>query len=294
MARRLRHFCPMSTRDGPDFICIGLPKAGTRWLFDQLDDHPDFWMPPAKELVYLNQSFPTMVFTKRKPGGRGEHGLHRDRIDTRDQSFLDYARACRRQPMDLDRYAGLFGFKGDLLSGDISPIYWTLKGGTIAKVADRFPRVKIVLLARDPVLRAWSRISMAWRGGLFDVHLLHDAAGFKDYVDGTKKIGHVYATKVAERWRKSAPNLDFRAFLLDDIEGDPERARQGILDFLGAVPGKKNKTLAASYNRKVDEEKLEMTDIAKAVLVEHFAEELRASAAMFGGAARDWPAKYGL
>ena len=40
---------------GPDFICIGAQKAGTRWLFDQLAFHPGFWMPPIKELHYLNQ-----------------------------------------------------------------------------------------------------------------------------------------------------------------------------------------------------------------------------------------------
>ena len=41
---------------GPDFICIGAQKAGTRWLFDQLAFHPGFWMPPIKELHYLNGS----------------------------------------------------------------------------------------------------------------------------------------------------------------------------------------------------------------------------------------------
>ena len=41
---------------GPDFICIGAQKAGTRWLFDQLAFHPGFWMPPVKELHYLNRS----------------------------------------------------------------------------------------------------------------------------------------------------------------------------------------------------------------------------------------------
>ena len=41
---------------GPDFICFGGQKGGTRWLFDQLSHHPDFWMTPVKELHYVNQS----------------------------------------------------------------------------------------------------------------------------------------------------------------------------------------------------------------------------------------------
>ena len=41
-------------RNGPDFICIGLQKAGSRWLYEQLREHPDFWMPPIKELRFFN------------------------------------------------------------------------------------------------------------------------------------------------------------------------------------------------------------------------------------------------
>jgi len=37
----------------PDFLCVGAHKAGSTWLYQQLDSHPDFWMPPVKELHYL-------------------------------------------------------------------------------------------------------------------------------------------------------------------------------------------------------------------------------------------------
>ncbi len=30
----------------PDFLCVGAQKAGTSWLYQQLERHPDFWMPP--------------------------------------------------------------------------------------------------------------------------------------------------------------------------------------------------------------------------------------------------------
>jgi hypothetical protein len=50
----------MSATSGPDFICIGMQKAGTGWLFDQLQYHPDFWMPPIKEIHYLDRDPPVM------------------------------------------------------------------------------------------------------------------------------------------------------------------------------------------------------------------------------------------
>ena len=41
-------------RRGPDFLCIGAQKAGTHWLYDQLQHHDDFWMPPIKELHFFD------------------------------------------------------------------------------------------------------------------------------------------------------------------------------------------------------------------------------------------------
>jgi hypothetical protein len=284
--------------DGPDFICIGLPKAGTGWLFDQLDDHPDFWMPPVKELMYLAEAFPRMPYARDKPAregkSRGERRVHRQIFDARDEAFLAHAREHRRGAMNLDVYAGLFAAKGALLSGDVSPPYWTLDPGTIERVAARFPATRIVLLVRDPVARAWSRISMAWRSDLFDAALLDDAEGFKDYIVRTKKIGRLFATEVAQRWRKHAPAMALGIFLFDDVEQRPESARRDILAFLGADPGKPSHTRPAGHNRKADEKKLAMTPAARAVLAEHFAQELRASGSAFGGAAQEWAGKYGV
>ena len=41
---------------GPDFLVIGALDGGTDWLFDQLDHHSGFWMPPIDELHYFDQA----------------------------------------------------------------------------------------------------------------------------------------------------------------------------------------------------------------------------------------------
>jgi hypothetical protein len=53
---------------GPDFMCIGAQKAGSRWLYDQLALHPSFWMPPIKELQLH-------YFDSAGPGFRAATGL---------------------------------------------------------------------------------------------------------------------------------------------------------------------------------------------------------------------------
>ena len=41
----------------PHFLCIGSQKAGTSWLFEQIRQHPDIWMPPIKELHYFDHLY---------------------------------------------------------------------------------------------------------------------------------------------------------------------------------------------------------------------------------------------
>ena len=62
--------------------------------------------------------------------------------------------------MDLERYARLFEPKASLLSGDISPNYSTLSDEVIRRVVGYFPNLKVIFLARDPVERVWSHLSM--------------------------------------------------------------------------------------------------------------------------------------
>src|SRR5262245_30617021 len=120
--------------DGPDFLCIGLQKAATGWLYDQLQFHPEFWMPPIKELHFFDRSFPNKRIQaavsrilsdfEGKSAARLAKG---DRpFDERDRDFFEVVRSCIGQPADLDRYAALFRTKGDLLAGDITPAYSNL------------------------------------------------------------------------------------------------------------------------------------------------------------------------
>ena len=51
----------------PDFLCVGAQKAGTSWLYRQVEAHSDFWMPPMKELHYLDNLNRTRRFRPRAP-----------------------------------------------------------------------------------------------------------------------------------------------------------------------------------------------------------------------------------
>jgi hypothetical protein len=287
---------------GPDFICIGMQKAGTGWLYDQLQYHPDFWMPPAKEIHYFDRDPPRLKNitdlldkSRNKPQRLEKRFERRRRWDERDHQFLEEASSLSGQPIDYDRYAALFRFKGDLLSGDVTPGYSSLEGPAIEQIAQHFPDVRVVFLIREPISRTWSQISMSHRHGTFKEELLEDKEKFAKYLKRTGKIHKVaFPSKIAEPWQQHAPNVRFQHFFFDDIAERPAEARSAILEFIGADPEKSSGEIAPDHNKKSSAAKLTMTDDIKAVMVEFFADEIRACAKRFGGHAVNWAEKYGI
>ena len=284
---------------GPDFICIGMPKAGTGWFYDQLCHHPDFWMPPAKELHYLSKPVPKLKNSVRllenwdaiaRRGGR--HGLA---WGERERAFLADAAGCAGQPMDIQRYAALFRHKGDFMSGDTSPGYCTLDDDIVGELATKLPCTKIVLLVREPIARVWSRICMVERDGKFDVSLLDDPQRFADFIRTKWSIYRKsFATEIIRRWSQYYPSDSrFLVVLFDDIALRPAETLRHLLSFLGADPSKAGQ-VPADYNRKSNMKKLQMPDHIKKVLIDYLGEEVRECASLLGGAARAWPASLGM
>jgi len=292
----------MSVAVGPDFLCVGMQKAGTGWAFDQLQYHPDFWMPPVKEIHYLDRDAPKLGTARKvlermrrvRKKNRPPPG-HRRAWDERDVEFLTEAVSMSGKPLDLDAYASLFRFKGGLLAGDVTPGYSSLKDEIIAQIGRRFPDLKVFFLVRDPVSRLWSQVCMADRRERFNRALLTDHVKFREYLEthaAFQKVG--FPARVAERWEKNAPQVQFRHFFFDDIVAKPDDVRREIILFLGADPAKSSGNIQASHNRKATAAKLEITDELRAIIADFFKDEIKASAARFGGHANGWATRYGV
>lgn len=291
---------PESPDAGPDFFCIGAQKGGTRWLYDQLQLHPDFWMPPVKELHYFDRRRPsdTSVSLERR-ATRHFSGTNRRRtraalrpLDQRDIDFLAAYVRMRWWRTDLEAYARLFTLKGDLLSGDITPDYSTLPSRTIGRIVARFPKARVVFIARDPVERAWSHLVMHMQRGEIDRDI--DADAVMRLVRKRFVASRSYPTEIVARWRRHVPEAQFGLFLFDDLIADAEDFRRRILAFLGADPRKGSGVIPPGFNRKENPEKVRLSPAIRERLGRHFAAELKACGEHFGGAAKGWAAKYGL
>lgn len=283
---------------GPDFICIGMHKAGTQWLYDQTQTHPDFWMPPIKELHY---------FERRENGGdmaleitigkrrtyRTPRLKWREVTDPRDRGFISEMAKEYGKPVDFDAYGALFRHKGDLISGDITPQYGSIDESVVEGIARTFPDATIIQLVRDPVARAWSHISQWDRRDKFDTDLLQTREKFRAFLDRSKKLDRFSsAARTAEKWTRHIRKDKFHFFFFDDIVQQPDVVRRDILTLLGADPQKPSGELDPGHNRKAGNKKLEFTNAVERELAGRFQQELADCARLFGGHAKEWAAKY--
>jgi hypothetical protein len=286
--------------DGPDFLGIGMMKAATGWLYDQLQFHPDFWMPPFKEFHYFDKPFPSPAMLElRRAALEDLPGLNARRrgktmrpLDARDLDFLDRVAACQGQPREVERYAGLFSPKGRLLTGDVTPAFSTLTAEQIAPLAGRFASTRAVLVVRDPVERMWSQITvtaMAKTGGI-------DALAEVESVRRLMRLVQVQSrsrpVEILGKWREAFGMDRVGVFFFEDVAERPQAAIADIVRFLGADPEKGGQAVPAGFNRKSSHPRAVMTPEIQRLLVDDLADELQRCAAVFGARGAAWLSRY--
>ena len=127
----------------PNFLIIGAQKAGTTTLFHLLRGHPEIFMPTVKEPGFFIRGFPDPVRlqTLRRPDG----GRHATPIGLR-------GGGCD----SLDEYEALFAPGASFpLRGEASTPYLPSPYAA-RRIAELLPGVRLIVLLRDPVERAFS------------------------------------------------------------------------------------------------------------------------------------------
>lgn len=181
----------------PGFLGIGATRAGSTWLWQNLRCHPELFLPDQKELHYFN----------------------------------------RRYHRNLAFYAGKFQAAKGRLSGEITPAYSILPPERIRFIRRVMPKVKLILLLRDPVERAWSHALL---------HLLKKVA-VRRYEDVplTEFYRHLQSRKcrakgdylqIIANWTRYFPPEQLYLGFFDDITRRPEELFGSILDYLQVAP----------------------------------------------------------
>ena len=152
----------------------------------------------------------------------------------------------------------------------------------------------MIFLARDPVERVWSHLSMEVRYHQIESFDVTDIDEVNRNLLRRGLLLRSYPSAVVARWKHYVHPDRFRIYFFDDLQRNPTELRRSILDFLGANPDKPASRVPAEHNTWASMEKLPFTDKVRSHLAQFFKKELKTCAAQFGGAARDWPARYGF
>lgn len=228
----------------PDFICIGAQKAGTTWLHHQLDQHPDVWMPPVKELHFFNR--PDVTRLVYRAGDRSVHGRIirrqlKEMLRGEHSRWLFHFLLGRR---DDEHYLGLFRPPAGERCGEITPGYARLEDESVARIRRLLPDTRIIYLLRSPVARAWSQVNMYRRqnGGGGEMPLADVLT-----VKGQELFKNSRYQAVLDRWERHYPAEQMLVGFFDRIKEDPDGLLRDIYGFL-EIDGAAN-VLAPDRNR---------------------------------------------
>jgi Sulfotransferase family len=128
----------------PDFLIVGAPKAGTTALHTALAEHPGLALSTPKEPKYfLCGDAPAPLYR-----GPGDAHSRREWIWRRDEYLRLFASA-----------------DDDQLCGESTPLYLH-SADAVRRIAAELPRVRLVVILRDPVDRAYSNWMHLWVDGM--------------------------------------------------------------------------------------------------------------------------------
>jgi hypothetical protein len=177
----------------PDFLIIDAPKSGTWWLASRMKKHPQ---------VFL---------------ARGEHS-----------GEVKYFTKYFHRP--LSYYSDLFKHAGDQIKGEKSPHYCTLSESRIQFIRDLMPKVRLILILRDPVERAWSESLVALlRNTGRQFEQLREA----ELTDMLNKVQIKYSV-VIDNWLKYFSEDQLHICFFDDIMDDPTSLLRNVFRHIGA------------------------------------------------------------
>ncbi|TWT33783.1 Sulfotransferase domain protein [Posidoniimonas corsicana] len=170
----------------PTFLGIGVQRAATTWLHNRLAEHPEIFVPAEKEIQFFNLE------------DHQSKGL---------AWYLSHFHSADRESA----------------VGEITPTY--LHEADPREVADMFPGLKLIVVLRDPVDRAFSAFTL--------VSHRFPGKSFGDVCHRPYFFGHsLYADKL-RLWADVFGWDNLCVQLYEDIQDRPRDALRKFFQFLG-------------------------------------------------------------
>ena len=221
----------------PNFLLVGAMKSGTTSIYNYLSEHSQIYLPHVKEPRFFTSS----ALLK---------------IENPKYKFQNY---CSSAPFDnIDDYKKLFNNVGNEIAiGEASPHYLYTHETTIPQIKKFLGDVKILIILRNPVDRAFSAYKHNRR---YDPKApnLHEELSFENALEIEderirnanlpmmfyyKSLGFYYDQVKAYKDNFS----DVLVCILEELDSDPLSVMKKIYSFLG-VDNKFRPNIKIKYN----------------------------------------------
>ncbi len=204
----------------PDFLIVGPQRTGTTWLHANLREHPEVFLAEPKELFYFSR-----LQTPEHPRFQSTElswylGFFRDPL----------WRWTLKQALCLARHRRPYRPR---IRGEATASYAALDPEVIADIALLNPQLKVIVMIRNPVERAWSHAMkdlVRNAGRRFeDVGEDEFAAFFAD----PYQLRCAHFVENIGNWKKAFGDQQVFVGLFDDIARRPADFMMDVLRFLG-------------------------------------------------------------
>lgn len=208
-------------RHPPSFLVVGAAKAGTTALHEYLSQHPQIHVPARQEPSFF-------AFEGQRLDFRGPHGTAASVNSTTVRSASEYD--------------ALFADADDATaSGEVSPVYLYWRG-TAERIHARVPSVRLCVLLRHPVDRAFSAFMHAHRENKepladFRAALAAEPERIEERWGFLWRYADMgcYAAQL-RRYLRVFPRDQVMVALYDDLQADPIALCQRVYRFIGVDP----------------------------------------------------------
>jgi hypothetical protein len=216
----------------PDFFIVGAAKCGTTAMNDYLGQHPEIFVPQAKEIHYFGQD-------------------------------LDIRTARPRDT--LESYLARFEGAQDFARAGEASVWYIYSRSAAQEIKDFEPDASIIIMLRDPVEFMYSQHSQAMHNALGDEDILDFAealAAEEDRVAGRRPVppqttfpDGVYYRRIArfteqvQRYYDLFPRERIHVIVFDDFKADTLGCVQDTYRFLGVDPGFEPETPVVNPNK---------------------------------------------
>lgn len=215
----------------PNFIVVGAAKAGTTSIYQYLSQHPQVYLSPIKETNYFAKDIPLDKIRKDYYKGGELNVAKYVETDLAEQIHIAFV-------AEEDHYYKLYkNVKDEKAIGEISNSY--LHSEVAAEeIFQANPDMKIIMILRDPIRRAFSHYKMTLRIGLVKDSFYEELQ--RDYYAEEKgfRVTHLYvemglyAQQVKRYLDRFGPDR-VKIYLFDDLRENVSGLVDDMLQFVG-------------------------------------------------------------